>query len=107
MIECPLVSSLIFSPNMKNSSTTAIFTYRTKICQDLDAVPGVPNFFQVVNHPDNQSDEHIIQTCHLCCSCNNFRYGTTCPYFGMHKMTDHALNLKRTHIAIDDEKVKN
>ena len=84
-----------------------IHTGRTKIFEDLGAVPGTPNFFQVVNHPDNQSDECVLQVHHVCCSCDDYCYGATCFYFSMRKMTDHALNLKRIRIETDDETLKN
>ena len=82
-------------------------TDRSKVLEDLNPVKDTAEFFQVMNRPNNPSNEHVLRACRLVCSCKNCRIDTTCPYHGVRAMIDHALKLKETHLAQDDDTLRN
>ena len=80
---------------------------RSKVLEDLNPVKDTAEFFQVMNRPNNPSNEHILRAHRLVCSCKNCRIDTTCPYYGIRAMVDHTLKLKETHLAQDDDTLRN
>lgn len=80
---------------------------RSKVLEDLNPVKGAAEFFQVMSRPNNPSNEHILRACRLVRSCENCQIDATCPHCGICAMVDHALKLKETLLAQDDDALRN
>ena len=78
-------------------------TDRTKVIDDVQAVPDAPNFYEVSNQINDPIDILRLQSFQLPCSCSKCREGTTCSFWSIRNSTTHNLKKKKLHAAKDDE----
>ena len=83
-----------------------VYTDRTKIDEELHAIPDTASFHQVSNFPDNPINEHQLKSNVLSCSCIKCRTGSNCSFHVMRQSATHAIKLKQVFQSQSDDCLK-